>query len=405
MEETLIRFNDDLPAAVPPWAGLPRFNFIGGHNDPERVPVEALAKAADTALRAHASKLARYNLGTGPFGFEGLRDAISARLAQYRGITAARDRVLITSGSGQGLDLINAALLGRGDTVVIEQFTYQGALGKPRKLGADIVGAPLDEHGLDVARLGELLEAMARRNVRPKYIYTIPTVQNPTGSVLSLERRHRLIEIARHYRVPIFEDDCYADLCYADQAPPALAALAPEGVLYIGSLSKTLAPALRLGYVVADPAVLRQLVALKTDGGTGAIDQMVAAEFMTSHYDTHVRSLVGGLQHKLGVMIDAIEREFGASVEVVRPQGGIFVWLRFPDGFDVRRLTAPAEKRGVVFNAGPDWACDADGAKNLMRLCFSLPSEAEIRDGVAELAAVCHEVAGFPLQSANISRI
>lgn len=405
MPPTLFRFGHGLPDPLPRWTGFPRYNFVGGHNDPDRMPVAALADAAATALACHARRLALYNLGAGPMGFECLRDGIARRLFECRGMAIDRDQVLVTSGSGQGLDLVNAALVEPGDTVILEEFTYAGALNKVRKLGAKVVGAPLDARGIDVGRLGAMLDAMARDGVRPKYLYTIPTVQNPTGSVLPIDRRHSLVALARHHHVPIFEDDCYAELTFADGTPPAFAALAPEAVIHIGSFSKTLAPAMRLGYVVAGDAVLRRIAALKNDGGTGAIDQMVAAEYLADGYGSHVRDLIAALRHKLAIMLDALDREFGASVEVVRPEGGIFVWLRFPEGFDVRQLVAPAAARGVVFNPGPEWACEPETAKNLMRLCFALPAQDDIREGIAELAAACYEVAGFPERSANMSRI
>ncbi|SMH28214.1 PLP-dependent aminotransferase family protein [Mesorhizobium australicum] len=401
-DTALFRFGGGLPDPLPIWTGLPRYNFVGGHNDPDNIPVGELADAAARALRAHARHLAIYNLGTGPFGFEGLRDGIAVRLAK-RGMKVGRDRVFVTSGSGQGLDLVNAALLEPGDAVILEELTYSGALNKVRKLGAQVAGAPLDSHGLDVYRLGQMLDTMVRQGVRPKYIYTIPTVQNPTGSILSEDRRRRLVELARHYHVPIFEDECYAELAFTE-APPALAALAPDAVIHIGSFSKTLAPALRLGYIVAEPHVLRRIGALKSDGGTGAIDQMVAAEYLATGYSGHVETLVAALRRKLAVMVEAIEREFGTAVEIVHPEGGIFIWLRFPDDLDVRRLIAPAARRGVVFNPGPEWACDPEKAKNVMRLCFALPGEDDIRAGVAELAAACHEVAGYPERSGNMAR-
>jgi 2-aminoadipate transaminase len=400
----MIRFRSGLPDALPAWSGLPRFNFVGGHNDPQAIPVGALATASAAAIRANARSMALYNLGTGPFGFEGLRDEISRKLGATRGIKAERESILVTSGSGQGLDLVNAALVEPGDTVILEEFTYSGALNKPRKLGAKVVGAPLDAGGLDIARLGELLDAMRRQNIRPKYIYTIPTIQNPTGSILDLERRHRLVEIARHHRVPIFEDECYAELTFAEAAPPALHALAPDAVIHIGSFSKTLAPALRIGYLVAEPVFLRQVAALKNDGGTGALDQMVVAEYLRGEYRSHVRQLIGSLGTKLDAMLDAVQQEFGTSVEVTSPAGGIFVWLRFPEAFDVRMLVGPAAARGIAFNPGPEWACEPESARNFMRLCFALPSEKDIREGVAQLAEVCFEAAGFPKCSANVVR-
>lgn len=169
---TLMRFGRGLPDPLPRWADFPRYNFVGGHNDPDRIPVAALAAAAAAALNAHARRMALYNLGAGPMGFEDPRDGIARRLVETRGVTISREPVLVTSGSGQGLDLVNAALVELGDTVILEEFTYSGALNKARKSGAKVVGAPLDARGLDVERLGAMLDAMAREGVRPKYVYT-----------------------------------------------------------------------------------------------------------------------------------------------------------------------------------------------------------------------------------------
>ena len=398
-------FAKNLPAAAPRWTGFPKYNFIGGHNDPGHVPAAELAAAAEAVLRREGADLALYN-PHGPQGFRATREFVVDKV-KGRGIQCSADEVLITSGSGQGLDLVNRVLLDRGDTVLIEEFTYGGALTKVQRLGVNVVGAPLDDDGLRLDALERILDELKRKGVAPKYIYTIPTVQNPTGSILPMDRRHALLALAKRHGVPIFEDECYADLTWSEGAPPAIYSLDPSQVIHVGSFSKTLAPALRLGYIVADWNVMSRLVGLKreTDSGTGALEQMVVAEYFTHHFEEHVGELTAVLKEKLDTMVEALEREFGTTVEKMwRPKGGIFLWIKLPDRVDVTRLVAPAAKEGLVFNPGPEWSCNPTETKSHMRLCFALPSKEEIRSGVAALARICYQETGLPEQSANIRR-
>jgi 2-aminoadipate transaminase len=399
------RFARELPPPAPRWTGFAKYNFIGGHNDPTRIPAAALADAASTVLKRSGANLALYN-SDGPQGFRGLRDFVVAKVAGRAGIKCTADDVLITSGSGQGLDLVNRLLVEPGDTVLVEEFSYQGAISKLRRLRADIVPVPLDDDGMRIDALANILADLGRNGIVPKLIYTIPTIQNPTGSILPLERRRALLALARKHGVPIFEDECYADLLWNADAPPSLYALDPQQVIHIGSFSKTLAPALRLGYVVADWEVMSRLVALKreADSGTGAVEQMMVAEYFAPNFARHVGALTGVLREKLDTMVEALEKEFGTAVEPWRPHGGIFLWIKLPDALDVRTLIAPAAAAGIVFNPGPEWACRPEAATSHMRLCFALPSKSEIRDGVAALARVCFEETGVPAQSANVRR-
>jgi 2-aminoadipate transaminase len=399
-------FNKNLPAAAPPWTGFPKYNFVGGHNDPERIPAGALADAAQTVLRRRGADLALYNFD-GPQGYRGLREFVVDKVSQRPAIRCSADDVLITSGSGQGIDLVNQLLLQRGDTVILEEFTYGGALTKLKRLGVNVVGAPLDDEGLKIDALAKIIEGLAQNGARPKYVYTIPTVQNPTGSILPRQRREALLALTSKHGVPVFEDECYADLTWDGSGPPSLYSMDPQQVVHIGSFSKTLAPSLRLGYVVAVPEVMSQLVACKreADSGTGALDQMVVAEYFSQNFGEHVDGLTGTLRGKLDAMVEAVEREFGTTVEKMwRPQGGIFLWLKLPDRIDVTKLVAPAAKAGVVFNPGPEWSCDPATSKSHLRLCFALPSKAMIREGVAAFARVCFEETGIPERSANIRR-
>jgi len=336
-----------------------------------------------------------------------LRQFVVDKVAERPAIKCSVDDVLITSGSGQGIDLVNHLLLERGDTVILEEFTYGGALTKLNRLGVNIVGASLDEDGLRIDALAHILQDLGRKGVVPKYVYTIPTIQNPTGSILPRDRREELLALTRKHGVPVFEDECYADLTWDGDGPPALYAIDPQHVIHIGSFSKTLAPSLRLGYVVADWQVMSRLVACKRemDSGTGALDQMVVAEYFSQNFGGHVGGLTQTLHDKLHTMVEAVEREFGTAVEKIwKPKGGIFLWLKLPDRVDVTKLVAPAAKAGLVFNPGPEWSCNPGTSKSHLRLCFALPSKDSIREGVATFARVCFEETGIPEQSANIRR-
>ena len=396
------RFAKSAPAAAPRFTGLPKFNFVGGHNDPGQIPTAELAQAAAAVIAREGAALALYNLGTGPQGYGGLRDFVADKLNRHRGTSVDRDGVLITSGSGQGIDMVSALLIEPGDTVILEEFCYQGAINRFRKVGANVLPVAVDDDGIRMDALADLLASLKAKGVTPKFIYTIPTIQNPTGSILPLDRRHRLLELARQYGVTIFEDECYADLIWAGGAPPSLYALDPSQVVHIGSFSKSLAPALRVGYAVADWSVLSRMIAVKSDGGTGALDQMVIAEYFAQHFDAHVARLSAVLADKLKTMVEACEREFGTAAQLFQPKGGIFLWMKLPDAVDVRRLTDPAAKESLVFNAGPDWAVTGEAAKSYLRLCFGLASKAEITEGVAKLARICHEVTGVPVFSGNV---
>jgi 2-aminoadipate transaminase len=397
-------FAKGVPAPTPRFTGFPKYNFVGGHNDPTRIPVAALAEAAATAIAREGAQLALYNMGQGPLGHTGMRDLVADKLKRHRGIEITRDDVLITSGSLQGLDLVNELLLEPGDTVLFEDLSYGGAISRVKKRGVTVVPVALDQDGMRMDALADALAALKAKGVTPKYIYTIPTIQNPTGSILPLERRQTMLELARAHGVPIFEDECYADLIWAGMSttPPALYAMDPAQVIHIGSFSKTLAPALRAAYAVAPWPVLSRLVSLKTDGGTGSVEQMLVAEYFGKHFDSHVTALTAVLDGKLRTMIEAVEREFGSAAELFIPKGGIFLWIRLPPEVDVTKLVQPAAKRGIQFNPGPEWAVDPASAKSQLRLCFALPSKEEIRAGVAEFARVCFEETGIPAQSGNI---
>jgi 2-aminoadipate transaminase len=361
--------------------------------------------AAAAVLGREGRTLATYGLDSGPLGYRPLREFLVAKLKRDAGIACAADNILVTSGSLQALDLVNGILLERGDTVIIEQDTYQGSLNRLTRLGVNAVGIPLDHEGLRMDALAAALDGLRRRGIRPKYIYTIPTVQNPTGTIMGEARREEFLRLSQQHGVPIFEDDCYADLIWDGQRPPALHAMSKRGgVIHIGSFSKSVAPALRVGYIVADWDLLARMLALKTDAGSGALEQMVLAEFCTAHFATHVPKLTRGLRGKLETLMEALAEQFGTAAEFDDPKGGIFLWVKLPDQVDTQKLAQAALAAGVALNPGPEWSTDKAHGKSRMRLCFAHPSHDTIRAGVAALAEVCRKEFGVPARSANVER-
>ena len=251
--------------------------------------------------------------------------------------------------------------------------------------------------------LAAALADLKRRGITPKYIYTIPTVQNPTGTIMPEARRAELLKLAEQYGVPIFEDDCYADLIWDGKRPPALYAMSRNGgVIHIGSFSKSIAPALRVGYIVAPWAVLSRMLALKTDAGSGALEQMVLAEYCAPHFNSHVPKLTRGLRAKLDTLMEALNEQFGTSAEFEDPKGGIFLWVKLPDRVDTLKLYQAALAAGVAINPGPEWSTDKAYARSRLRLCFASPSREQIREGVAVLAEVCRKEFGVPARIANV---
>ncbi len=394
-----------LPPAAAKWSGFPKYNFIGGNNDAEQVPVDGLIAAVTTVLKREGPTLATYGLASGPLGYRPLREFLVAKLRRDAGISCTKDEILITSGSLQAIDLVNGVLLAPGDTVLIEQETYQGALTRLARLGVKPVGIPLDREGLRLDALAAALDDLKGRNIRPKYIYTIPTVQNPSGTIMGEQRRLELLRLAEIHGVPVFEDDCYADLIWDGRRPPALYALSRHGgVIHIGSFSKSIAPALRVGYIVAGEEMISRMLALKIDAGSGALEQMALAEYCAAHFVEHVPRLTRALRAKLEILMESLAEQFGTTAEFDDPPGGIFLWIKLPDLVDSQKLAAAALAAGVAINPGPEWSTDKAYAKSRMRLCFASPGGEEIRQGVAALADVCRREFGVPARIANVAQ-
>src|SRR5712672_3561797 len=394
-----------LPAPAARWTGLAKYSFVGGNNDPDGVPVDGLVEAVNAVLRREGKALATYNLAHGPQGYLPLREFLVKKLKRDAGIVSTPDDILIVSGSLQALDLVNNTLLARGDTILIEQESYQGSLNRLTRLGVNAIGIPLDDQGMRIDALSAPLADLKRRGITPKYIYTIPTVQNPTGSILPEARRAEMLKLSQQYGVPVFEDDCYADLIWDGKRPPAIYAMSTSNnVIHIRSFSKSIAPALRVGFIVAPWVMMSRMLALKTDAGSGALEQMVLAEYCAPHFTSHVPKLTRGLRAKLDTLMEALNEQFGTAAEFEAPKGGIFLWVKLPDNVDTLKLYQAALAAGVSINTGPEWSTDKAYSGSRLRLCFASPSHEQIREGVAVLADVCRREFGVPERSANVDK-
>lgn len=362
-------------------------DFAVGRTNPETFPIERMQRAATEAIAREFVELTDY---PGKLGHSGLRAAMARRESEREGVPVDPDRIALTNGSMQGVTLVAEALTRPGDTVVCEEFTYVGTIGAYRSLGIDMQGLPVDEDGMRVdlleAKLDELGEAR-----RPKFIYALTTYQNPTGVTMPVERRRRLVEIAERRGIPIVEDNCYGDVHFDGEKPPALFALSGyEGIVYLCSLSKILAPGLRLGYVFAQPPLLDTILARRHDAGSNTFAAGVVAELYRDGVWDLTEELNAYLKVKKNLVVDGLGNELSDLCAWSNPAGGLFVWLRFPDDVDQDRLARLAAERGVHYAPGANFHIDGTPIPYL-RLAFGHVPDADIRDGIPILARCIRE--------------
>ncbi|RPJ18122.1 MAG: PLP-dependent aminotransferase family protein [Chloroflexi bacterium] len=369
-------------------------SFAGGLPAPEVFPVKEFREACNYVLDHFGPQALQYSTTE---GYLPLREMIARHNARYS-VEVTADNILITSGSQQALDFIGRLFINRGDYIVVESPTYLGALQAWNAYGAQYIPVRADEDGMVV----DELEAALR--IGPKFIYILPNFQNPSGSTLSLERRHKLIELADRYGVPIVEDDPYGQLRYEGDHIPSIVALdseyrGPNGghysgnVIYLSTFSKLLAPGLRLAWVIAPPQVIRKLVMAKqaADLHTSSFNQYVAHEVAKGGFlDEHVKVIRATYKERRDVMIEMMEEMFPQGVTWSKPQGGMFLWGILPEGMQAAEVLKRAIEKKVAFvPGGPFHPCG--GGENTMRINFSYSSPETIREGVTRLGTTLKE--------------
>ncbi len=368
-------------------------SFAGGLPASDLFPIERFEEACGKVLEQRAALALQYGETE---GYTPLREMIARHFSRY-GIKAQTENILITTGSQQALDLIGKLLINAGDQVLVEAPTYLGALQAFSLYGAEYVSVPSDENGLR----SDLLDASLRSG--PKFMYVLPNFQNPSGTTLSGERRRALVRLANKYGIPIVEDDPYGQLRYEGEHLPPLIVLDRENVprdsgytlgnvIYLSTFSKTLAPGLRLGWVVAPPEVIAKLVQLKqgSDLHTSTFAQIVAYEVARGNFlDEHVKRLRVVYRERRDVMLEALGQYFPSEVVWTRPKGGLFLWVTLPNGMDANEFFQEALKRKVAFVPGDSFFAPEDqkqeGSRHL-RMNFSYAQPEEIREGIRRLS-------------------
>ncbi len=375
-------------------------SFGGGMPAPDVFPIEEFSQACERVLRENGASALQYGATE---GFTPLRDMIVRHSARY-GIEVERDNVLITSGSQQALDLLGKILINRGDRILVESPTYLGALQAWAGYGAEYVTVPMDQDGM----VTDALEDALRSGV--KFIYVLPNFQNPTGVTLSVERRLKLIELADRYGVPIVEDDPYGQLRYEGEHLPSVVVLDSQArtncetvyrgnVIYLSTFSKTLAPGIRLAWVVAPPEVIRKLTQAKqgADLHTSPFNQMVAYEVAKGGFlDQHIKLIRQVYSERRDVMLGAMDRSFPPGVEWTHPQGGLFLWGTLPETLNSADLLKTALEQKVAFVPGAPFYATG-GGHNTMRLNFSHANPEKINEGISRLGKAIYEKLGQPV--------
>ncbi len=387
LETLLSTRGRDLPA---PRIGDPRqaaelISFVFGYPDSASLPAKSIAEATAKAMEKDGEWALQYGKDTGS---PALVDALRAKLKRDQGIDAARENVLLTSGGSQACQLVLDLLVDPGDTVIVESPTWMGFLYMVNNLKANAVGVPVDDHGTDVEALEVTLKRLKADGVTPKLIYVIPNFQNPSGVSTTLERRRRIVELAREYGTVVLEDDAYHDLRYAGEKVPPIYTLDDSGaVWYTGTFSKIVGAGMRIGWLVAPSEVITKLSVLKTDGSTNVFGSHVIAEWLPEHLDEHIDQLRGIYQTRRDIMLDSLEQHMPEGVSWTVPDGGFFLWVTMPDGLDATAMRPMLRERGVDFLPGA--SCFADGSgQNQFRLCYSFVTDDKIDEGIRILSEV-----------------
>lgn len=348
----------------------------------EMMPVDRLREAS---MKAWDDAPAALGYGDQQ-GYLPLRELVAERIAQ-RGITTTADNVLITGGSTQGLDVACRAFLNEGDAIIVEVPTFLGAIEIFQLAGVEIIGVHGDDHGMDTDALQVTLEA----NPHAKAIYTIPTFQNPSGTTMPHARRERMVELARQHNVAIFEDDPYGELQYSGEPVLPIRAI-DDRVLHFGTFSKTIAPGIRTGFVIAPDDIIDALLAVReiTDISNDRIMMRTVYHTAKDFLDGHVARANELYRSRRDVMLAALDEHMPESVTWSKPDGGFFVWITLPDDVRHETLFDDAAKNGVIFFPGK-WFDPNKEATNTVRLSFSTVPEDRIRLGIERLGKTIRE--------------
>lgn len=363
-------------------------SFAGGNPDPSYFPWQEIEKAAELAIANDWQRALQYSITEGNVE---LRQLLRGRMAEI-GVETPLEELIITSGSQQGLDLAAKIFLDPGDKVIVESPTYMGAVNAFKYYQPQFLEVEMDEGGMRLDSLEQVLQA----NPEAKFIYTIPDFQNPTGLVLAAERRPLLVELAEKYDVMIVEDNPYFYLRFSGQQIPPVKAFDKYGrVIYLGSVSKILCPALRVGWIVASDEVVQSAVYLKqaADLHTNEIAQRIVARYLENFdLDAHIAEMCRAYKEKKDLMVKGIEQLFPKSIAYTVPEGGLFLWLTFPEGCDTQAIFEQAYRQEKVIFVPGDTFYPYGGHANTARMSFATVTPEQIESGMERLARLLNTI-------------
>jgi 2-aminoadipate transaminase len=364
-------------------------SFVYGDPDPDSLPLEEMARGADVLAENNRRDALSY---ANPVGPDGLSLALAKKLETDYDLKVSPEQILLSLGAASGLGLVVDMLVDPGDVVLADAPAWMGATGMFRLAGADVVGVEVDDQGVNPDRIVEAIERLGAEDRAPKFLYTIPTFQNPSGVELTMERREKLAEIANDHDLLILEDDAYIDLRFSGEKKPTIFGLAEPGtVLLFGTLSKTIAAGMRLGWCAGPADVIGVMSRGRTDSLRNTYTAALAEWFITTgqHRD-HINELQRIYAAKCEHMLAALEREMPEGVSWASPNGGFFIWVTLPEGVDSLELQPVAQQNLVDYIPGTSFYSDGSG-RNALRLSFSAVNEEQIDTGIARLANVIRE--------------
>ena len=394
MTTTSARFDDLLSARARIGWGVkvaarrpvdsPLYEFGGGLPDPASFPYDDIVDATARMIKAEGAEALTYG---DPQGYRGLRELVCHKYDLFEGLKVTPENLVISNGSGHALSLAFSAFVDVGDAIISEAPTFSGTLQTIRRHGPQVLDVPVDAEGMVTAAAREHLEKLRRAGRRCKLIYTIVNFQNPAGPTLSLRRRRELLALAHEYDTLILEDDAYGELRFEGEPLPSLYALDSAGrVIRAGTVSKILGAGFRLGWLLAPPSMIPAFQGFLFGGGVNPFASRVAAYYLRAHMAPHVAVLVDVYRAKRDAMLKGLWEVLGSTdVEISKPEGGFFIWIKLPTGTDPARLAERAGRARVQYTAGPAFFING-GGEGFIRLAYSYEAPERCHDGARILA-------------------
>lgn len=358
-------------------------SLAAGNPSPESFPVEDLARISAEIFSDSSTAALQYSVTE---GYPPLREDVKARLASRFGIGRDFDMTIITSGGQQGIELLCKTMCDEGDTVIVEEPSFIGALNAFRSNGAKLVGIPMEDDGIDIGKL----ENAMKNNPRAKILYLIPTFQNPSGTCMSLEKRKNVYDLAKKYNIIILEDNPYGELRFAGEEIPTIKSFDEDGyVVYSGSYSKVLSAGMRIGFICGPEAIVQKMVVAKQveDVHTNIFFQMLCHRYIAEcDMDKHVADIRKLYKHKCDLMLSELDKKMPKCVRYTRPEGGLFLWCTLPDNISQPDFVKAAMAKKVAVVPGQTFNNDPNSPSQSFRLNYSTPSDEQIVEGIDRLA-------------------